>query len=49
MLHAQCLNASQLPWMQDCHDDGEAGGGIRLLHMLQDSQAVNVMVVVTRW
>jgi hypothetical protein len=32
-----------------CEDDGEERAGGRLLHLLQAMQAVNVLVVVSRW
>lgn len=35
--------------IQDCDDDGEQAAGGRLLSLLQILNAVNVMVVVTRW
>ena len=34
---------------QDCDDDGEDAAGGRLLHLLQVTGAVNVVVVVSRW
>ena len=35
--------------LQDYHDDGEGGAGIKLMYLLQDSNVKNVMVVVSRW
>jgi putative IMPACT (imprinted ancient) family translation regulator len=35
--------------LQDCDDDGEAGAGSRMLHLLQILQVMDVAVVVTRW
>lgn len=35
--------------MQDFHDDGEGGAGIKIMHFLQDSNVRNVLVVVSRW
>ncbi|XP_041377001.1 protein IMPACT-like [Gigantopelta aegis] len=32
-----------------CEDDGEIHAGSRLLHLLEILEAVNVMVIVTRW
>ena len=34
---------------QDYDDDGEAAAGSRLLHLLQVTDARNVVVVVSRW
>lgn len=34
---------------QSCEDDGETHAGGRMLHLLQITDARNVMVVVTRW
>lgn len=36
-------------WLQDCDDDGESQAGSRLLHLLQVTEAKNVLVVVSRW
>jgi len=36
-------------WVQDFDDDGESAAGGRLLHLLQMTNAVNVVVVVSRW
>lgn len=36
-------------WLQDCDDDGESQAGGRLLHLLQLTEAKNVLVVVSRW
>ncbi len=36
-------------WLQDCDDDGESQAGCRLLHLLQVTEAKNVLVVVSRW
>lgn len=33
----------------DCDDDGESGAGGRLLHLLHMTEAISVVVVVTRW
>ena len=35
--------------MQDFHDDGEGGAGIKIMHLLQDSNVRNVLVIVSRW
>lgn len=35
--------------LQDCDDDGESAAGARLLHLLQMTDACNVLVVVSRW
>ncbi|KAI5062067.1 hypothetical protein GOP47_0022606 [Adiantum capillus-veneris] len=35
--------------LQDCDDDGETAAGGRLLHLLQIIDAINVVVVVSRW
>lgn len=35
--------------MQEFHDDGEGGAGIKIMHFLQDSNVRNVLVVVSRW
>lgn len=35
--------------LQDYHDDGEGGAGIKIMYLLQDSNVRNVMVVVSRW
>lgn len=35
--------------MQDFHDDGEGGAGIKIMHLLQDSNVRNVVVIVSRW
>ena len=35
--------------LQDYDDDGEAAAGSRMLHMLQAVNALNVLVVVSRW
>lgn len=35
--------------LQDCDDDGESAAGSRLLHLLQITDAVNVVIVVSRW
>lgn len=35
--------------MQDFHDDGEGGAGIKIMHFLQDNNVRNVLVVVSRW
>lgn len=35
--------------LQDCDDDGETHAGSRLLHLLQILDAINVVVVVSRW
>ncbi|XP_037036833.1 protein IMPACT homolog [Bradysia coprophila] len=34
---------------QDCDDDGENQAGSRLLHLLQMTEAENVLIVVSRW
>ena len=34
---------------QDCDDDGENAAGGRLLHLLQVMNALNVLVIVSRW
>ncbi|XP_013381455.1 protein IMPACT-like [Lingula anatina] len=34
---------------QNCKDDGETHAGSRMLHIMQIINALNVMVVVTRW
>lgn len=34
---------------QGCFDGGEAGAGQRLLTLLERSNAINVLVIVTRW
>eukprot|EP01147_Barroeca_monosierra_P011316 gene11316-3353_t len=36
-------------WRQDCDDDGEHGAASRMLHLLQMTDARNVIVVVSRW
>lgn len=36
-------------WLQDCDDDGENQAGSRLMHLLQVTDAKNVLVVVSRW
>lgn len=36
-------------WLQDCDDDGENQAGSRLLHLLQMTEAENVLIVVSRW
>lgn len=36
-------------WLQDFHDDGEGGAGIKIMHLLQDSNVRNVVVIVSRW
>ncbi|EGD77406.1 hypothetical protein PTSG_12741 [Salpingoeca rosetta] len=36
-------------WVQDCDDDGEHGASSRMLHVLQLTDARNVLVVVSRW
>ena len=35
--------------VQDFHDDGEGGAGIKIMHLLQDSNVRNVLVIVSRW
>jgi putative IMPACT (imprinted ancient) family translation regulator len=35
--------------IEDYDDDGETSAGGRLLHLLQVMNALNVLVVVTRW
>lgn len=35
--------------VQDFHDDGEGGAGIKVMHLLQDSNVRNVVVIVSRW
>ena len=36
-------------WLCDCEDDGEDAAGGRLLHLLEILDAVDTMVVVSRW
>ena len=36
-------------YIQDCDDDGETAAGLRLLHLLQITDAKNVIVVISRW
>ncbi|PRT53621.1 Protein IMPACT [Wickerhamiella sorbophila] len=35
--------------VQDCDDDGESAAGSRLLHLLNITECINVVVVVSRW
>ena len=35
--------------LQDFHDDGEGGAGIKIMHLLRDSNVRNVVVIVSRW
>ncbi|CAN6673793.1 protein IMPACT homolog [Trichomonascus vanleenenianus] len=35
--------------VQDCDDDGEAAAGGRMLHLLQLTDSINVVVCVSRW
>lgn len=35
--------------IEECNDDGESGGGRHLLGLLQSSNLVGVLLVVTRW
>lgn len=35
--------------IEDCKDDGESGGGRHILGLLQSSDIVGVLLVVTRW
>ena len=34
---------------EGCNDDGEYGAGTRLLKMLREAEADNVIVITTRW
>eukprot|EP00092_Neocalanus_flemingeri_P024747 GFUD01026836.1.p1 GENE.GFUD01026836.1~~GFUD01026836.1.p1 ORF type:complete len:286 (+),score=70.08 GFUD01026836.1:166-1023(+) len=36
-------------WLCDCDDDGEDAAGGRMLHLLEILEAVNTLVVVSRW
>jgi len=36
-------------WLCDCDDDGEDAAGGRMLHLLEILEAVNTIVVVSRW
>ena len=36
-------------YIEEGYDDGENQGGERLLHLLQRSDAKNVVIIVTRW
>lgn len=35
--------------IEECHDDGESGGGRHILTILQSMDLVGILVVVTRW
>ena len=35
--------------VQNFLDDGEGGAGIKIMHLLQDNNVRNVMIVVSRW
>ncbi|KAK9481049.1 ribosomal protein S5 domain 2-type protein [Lipomyces japonicus] len=44
------IQSSNLPYhVEDCDDDGESAAGGRLLHLLNLTDASNVLVVVSRW
>jgi hypothetical protein len=43
------LDEEKKSYIEDCDDDGESAAGGRLLHLLQTSDANNVIVIVTRW
>ncbi|KAI0978483.1 hypothetical protein GJ496_008267 [Pomphorhynchus laevis] len=36
-------------YVEDCHDDGEAGAGSNMLRLLNILKVCNVLIVVTRW
>lgn len=49
MAYRICREGVPGSFLQDCDDDGEQAAGGRLLHLLQLTDARNVMVVVSRW